>query len=121
MKQWRVFKQQRAKEDTSDIWHYIAQDNPNAAEAFLDAIEKVSELLSTFPAIGGLRYFYSPELHGLRILPLNGFEKYLIFYRLNEEENVVEIVRIVHSARDLPTLFDTFETAQENENEQKAA
>jgi hypothetical protein len=50
-----------------------------------------------------------------------GTTEYLIFYRLNEEESVVEIVRIVHSARDLPTLFGTFEAVQENENEQKAA
>ena len=32
MKQWRVFTQRQAKEDTNDIWCYIAQDNPKAEE-----------------------------------------------------------------------------------------
>jgi toxin ParE1/3/4 len=118
MKQWRVFTQRQAKEDTNDIWRYIAQDNPEAADAFLDAIEEASELLSAIPAIGGLRYFYHPELRGLRILPLQKFEKYLLFYCLREEENVIEIVRIIHGARDIPSLFG--QTAGSGE-EQKAA
>jgi toxin ParE1/3/4 len=105
MKHWRIFTQQQAKEDTDDIWHYIAQDNPEAAESFLDAIEETSERLSVFPATGGLRYFNHAELHGLRILPLPKFEKYLLFYRFKEDEHVVEIVRIVHGARDIPSLF----------------
>jgi plasmid stabilization system protein ParE len=105
MRQWRVFTQRRAKEDTNDIWCYIAQDNPKAGDAFLDALEEAPELLSTIPAIGGLRYFYHPELRGLRILPLQKFEKYLLFYRLREEENVIETVRIIHGARDIPSLF----------------
>jgi toxin ParE1/3/4 len=95
MKQWRIFTQQQAKEDTDEIWNYIAQDNSKAAEEFLDAIEEISKHLSVFPATGGLRYFYHAELHGLRILPLPKFEKYILFYRLKEEEKVVEIVRIV--------------------------
>ena len=119
MKQWRVFTQRQAKEDTNDIWRYIAHDNPKAADAFLDAIEEASKLLSAIPAIGGLRYFYHPELRGLRILPLQKFEKYLLFYRLREEENVIEIVRIIHGARDIPSLFGR--TAAGSGEEQKAA
>jgi plasmid stabilization system protein ParE len=42
---------------------------------------------------------------GLRFYPLKKFENYLMFYRTVEEEEVVEIVRIVHGARDLPRLF----------------
>jgi toxin ParE1/3/4 len=106
MKQWRIFTQQQAKEDTDEIWNYIAKDNSKAADGFLDAIEEISKHLSVFPATGGLRYFYHAELHGLRILPLPNFEKYILFYRLKEDENVVEIVRIVHGARDIPGVFD---------------
>ena len=105
MKQCRIFTQRQAKQDTDEIWHYIAQDNPTAADAFLDAIEETSKNLSVFPATGGLRYFYHTGLHGLRILPLPKFEKYLLFYRFHEDEQVVEIVRIVHGARDIPSLF----------------
>jgi toxin ParE1/3/4 len=106
MKQWHIFTQRQAKQDTEDIWRYIARDNPTAADAFMDAVEEASKSLSVFPAIGGLRYFYHPELGGLRILPVQGFKKYIRFYRVKEEELVVEIVRILHGARDIPNLFN---------------
>jgi hypothetical protein len=40
MKRWRVFIKRQAEEDANEIWFYIAQDNPQAAEAFLSAIEQ---------------------------------------------------------------------------------
>jgi toxin ParE1/3/4 len=105
MKKWRVLFRRQAEEDANEIWFYIAKDNPQAAEEFLAAFEEASSILSTTPEIGSLRYFYHPELQGLRFYRLKKFEKYLMFYRTVEEEKVVEIVRIVHGARDLPRLF----------------
>ena len=72
---------------------------------FLDAIEEVSSLLSATPEIGSPHYFPHPELQGLRFLPLRKFENYLLFYRALKDEEMIEIVRIVHGARDLPRLF----------------
>jgi hypothetical protein len=40
MKRWRVFTKRQAEEDANEICFYIAQDNPQAAEAFLSAIEQ---------------------------------------------------------------------------------
>ena len=105
MKRWRVFTRRQAEEDANEIWRLIAENNPHAAEAFLDAIEEASNLLSASPEIGSPRYFSHPELQGLRFLPLRKFEKYLLFYRTMKDAEAVEIVRIVHGARDLPRLF----------------
>ena len=44
-------------------------------------------------------------LQGLRYFVLTKFPNYLLFYRLLAAEQSIEIVRIVHGARDLPTLF----------------
>jgi toxin ParE1/3/4 len=110
MKLWRVVTKRQAEEDAIAIWRLIAEDNPHAAEAFLDAIEEVSSRLSVTPEIGSPRYFSHPELHGLRFLPLRKFENYLLFYRALKDEEIIEIVRIVHGARDLPRLFGGEET-----------
>jgi plasmid stabilization system protein ParE len=64
-----VYFKRQAEEDASAIWHLIAKDNPQAAEAFLNAIEEASNLLSATPEIGRPRYFSHPELQGLRFLP----------------------------------------------------
>lgn len=105
MKQWKVFTKRQAETDAADICLYIAQDNPQAAERFLTAIEETSQILSATSFIGSVRYFSHPELTGLRFFLIKDFENYLLFYRTIEQEEVVEIVRIVHGARDLPALF----------------
>jgi toxin ParE1/3/4 len=50
------------------------------------------------PVIGRTREELS---HGLRSFP---FGRYVIFYRLNEYG--VEIVRVLHGARNIPPLFE---------------
>ena len=57
----------------------------------------------TAPAVGGPCSFRSPELRGLRKLPIAGFPKHLVFYRFDDEE--VFVIRVVHGARDLESLF----------------
>jgi toxin ParE1/3/4 len=119
----KAFLQQKAHEDVRNIALYIAEDNPEAARAFRVAIENACETLGALPEIGSAYNLADSELKGLRMLPLRKFKKYLIFYRISAEESVTEIVRVVHSARDLPTLFGigASETEKENGGEQKAA
>ena len=40
----------RAEEDLNEIFAYIAQDNPEAAERFAQKLLKRTEVLRTFPA-----------------------------------------------------------------------
>jgi plasmid stabilization system protein ParE len=67
-----------------------------------------SELLLHTPGMGSHRGFYNPALDDLRMMRLHNFTNYLIFYRLPREEKKekIEIIRVIHGARDLPTLFE---------------
>ena len=105
MKLWKIVTKRQAEEDAVEIWRVIAEDNHRAAEAFLDVIEEAASLLSATPEIGSPRYFCHLDLQGLRFLPLRKFENYPLFYRTLKDEEVIEIVRILHGARDLPRLF----------------
>ena len=42
----------RAEEDLNEIFAYIAQDNPEAAERFAQKLLKRTEVLRTFPEAG---------------------------------------------------------------------
>jgi toxin ParE1/3/4 len=48
----QVVKRPQAETDLDDIWWYIAQDNPDAADRFLDKIEERCQTLAQFPNIG---------------------------------------------------------------------
>jgi toxin ParE1/3/4 len=87
----------QAEEDLIEIWVYIAQDNPAAADHVLDDIEERFKALADNPMMGRLRPDIAPELRYFTV------GKYLILYRTVPEG--VQIVRVIHGARDLPHLF----------------
>lgn len=87
----------QADEDLIDIWVYIAQDNRDAADHLLDEFEKKFTLLAGQPRLGAARSDIAP---GLRHFPAGN---YLILYR--EIGPGIEVVRVVHGARRLSSLF----------------
>jgi len=94
-----------AERDLWDIAHYIAQDSFNSAERFLERVEEAFNVLATMPSIGMAYSLQHSSLKDLRRWPVKQFENYLIFYRIIEETVPIEIIRVVHGARDLPSLF----------------
>lgn len=56
------------------------------------------------PYVGAVYPSDNPALFGLRRWPIKGFEKYWIFYLVFED--AIDIVRIVHSARDLERVLE---------------
>jgi toxin ParE1/3/4 len=96
MSQYRVSDAARA--DLEDIWFFIAQDIPSAADRFIRAIVSRFPTLAPMPHLGREREELAPRL---RSLPLR---RYNIFYRPMEDG--VEIIRVLHGARDLPPLFE---------------
>lgn len=87
----------QADEDLLDIWAYIAQDNPKAADKLADEIENKFILLAGQPQLGPARPDIASEL---RHFPVGN---YLILYR--EIAEGIEVVRVIHGARRLSNLF----------------
>ena len=87
-----------ARNDLTEIAAYIALDSPERSNRFVDELERKCLELGTrpmtWPALADLRG------GGLRRRLHAG---YLIFYRISEDK--VEIVRIIHSARNYPALL----------------
>ena len=88
---------EEAEEDLIDIWNYIAQDNPQAADNLLDEIDARSTALASSPYLGAARPDIAPELrHSL-------VGRYLVLYRTITDG--VQIVRVVHGVRRLADLL----------------
>jgi len=87
-----------AKSDLESIGNYRSKDNPNKAMSFLreilDCCNKLADTPLAYPLIP--RY----KKYQMRLRP---FANYLIFYRVQQEH--LEIVRILHSARDYERLL----------------
>lgn len=94
----------KASQDLDDLFDYIAQNNPNAALRFFDATRQTIARLAQNPGLGSPYLTNNPRLANLRKRGVKGFEKYLIFY-LSQDE-LLKVVRILHAARDLPTILE---------------
>jgi toxin ParE1/3/4 len=89
---------QAARLDLREIAAYIARDNPDRAESFVDEllarIETVFERPLTFPARSEWGTGVRSALYG----------RYVIIYRLGVD--FVEILRVIHGARDIDSLLE---------------
>ena len=91
--------------DLADIAVYLAEESgsDDLAFRFLDAVEASFDRLIATPAMGVARKYRDPELEGVRMWRIAGFDNYLIFYRPTERG--VEIIRVIHGSRDIEHLF----------------
>ena len=53
--------------------------------------------------MGALRDYNNPRYAGMRMWPVPGFTKYLIFYQIGDTE--IKILRLLHGAQDLAQIF----------------
>jgi toxin ParE1/3/4 len=100
----RIHRRPQALSDVEESAVYIGLDSPVIALRFIEAVEETLRLLVKNPEIGPPRTFSRNELIGLRVFPVKGFDKHLVFYLPTEEG--IEVMRILHGARDLKALFD---------------
>jgi toxin ParE1/3/4 len=92
-----VIRSVQAEEDLLEIWDYVADDDPDAADALLRKIAAAMQMIAENPEAGRLRLELAPDIRSF------GVGKYLIFYR--STEGGILVVRILHGARDLPDLL----------------
>ena len=93
----RILRSKASEEDYREIWRFIAADNPDAADNLLRRFDEKLELYARNPGMGTMRENLG---QGLRSFPVGN---YLIFYRT--AENAIELVRVLHGARDLHSIF----------------
>jgi toxin ParE1/3/4 len=89
-----------AERDLTDIYDYVAAENPTAAEHLLIRIEKDLNALSSQPMLGRTPRDHDIAMLGYRYLIIGD---YLAFYRL--EPSVVLVHRILHGARDYSDIL----------------
>ena len=99
----KFFVAPEALDDLELVWAYIAQDNPEAADRVVDAAYRLCQVLAEHPELGRLRRFPENSPADLRSFVITEFPNYVIFYRPHVEG--VEIVRVIHGARNVERLF----------------
>lgn len=97
MKYKAVFSQE-SREDAKAIQLYLRQFSQNAPSRFKDTlrdkINKVKENPHMYEP-----YRYQPKYRSMPI------EKYLLFYEVDDKQNIIYVFRILHGAQDTPSYL----------------
>lgn len=100
----KLLKRPQAERDIEEAFVFIAEADFDSGLDFLHAVEQSFEMLTENPFIGSERKFDAPELRRARMWRVKSYEKYLIFYLVHDD--IVEILRLIHSARDYTQILD---------------
>jgi toxin ParE1/3/4 len=99
----RLVQRRAAEQDVAEQLAYIALDRPAVAHRYAIALAGAYERIRRMPEIGVLRAYGPRGLRAIRVWPVPGFQRFLVFYRVTPR--TVEIVRVLHSARDIPRVL----------------
>jgi len=93
----RVRFTEAVADDLEEIYDYIANDSLAAADKVFMRLQKCWQLLAENPGIGRKRDNLEPNLRSI------AEGSYVIFY--HTISSGIELVRIVHSSRDMERVF----------------
>ncbi len=89
-----------ARLDLKDIAAYIAEDNPLAAQCFVNSLFQAVERLTDFPDSGRVvPDFDDPDIREIIRRPCR------VVYRIDREKHTIEIARVLHAARGIPDIW----------------
>ncbi|MDR3233400.1 MAG: type II toxin-antitoxin system RelE/ParE family toxin [Planctomycetaceae bacterium] len=92
----------KAKKDVDEICNYFDERSDSVADRFQQQVNETVQMLCRNPDIG--ERFRADPSGQTRYRTLMKFRNYMIYYRRENER--LQILRIVHSARDDKTLFE---------------
>jgi toxin ParE1/3/4 len=89
----RVRYNAKALAQLEGILSYIENENPAAAVAFSERLQRLSRLVAQFPLMGR-----PTDRPGVRILGIPD-HRYVVFYRILADRDEIRILRIRHTSR----------------------
>ena len=90
----------RARRELRRAAEWIAEDNPAAAQALLQAAVRAGDMVAQRPTLARQHIDLAPS--HFRFWPLRGFPYILVF---DTRDDPPIVARIVHQSRDLPTAL----------------
>jgi toxin ParE1/3/4 len=86
-----------AEADLIDIWVFVAQHHAEAADRLVEQLHEKCQFLANSPKVGRQRPELDPSIRSFAV------GNYVIFYR--ESLKGIEVARLIHGRRDIPSLF----------------
>jgi toxin ParE1/3/4 len=99
-----IHRRYRARQDLVEIFRLLARAaGLRVARRFSAEAEATFTRLVSLPGLGTRTEYEHPDLADLRVFPVSRYRNYLVFYR--PAPDGIEIVRVLHGARDIDRIL----------------
>lgn len=95
----RLILAPEARRDLRAIRDHITKDDPRAAHRVVTRLRDLARMLAGAPAIGRVRPEIGPHVRSFVA------DRYVLFYRPLTRAAGVELIRVLHGARDVDAIF----------------
>ena len=93
-----------AEKDVNSAAEYLFEESLELALRFYGAVERTFKRIASQPKAYSIISVDTSHLTGFRHRSVIGFPQHLVFFRIVGNE--VEITRLLHGARDLPSAWN---------------
>jgi plasmid stabilization system protein ParE len=101
---YRLVPSAEANDDVFGIARYLSDQREDLGFRFYDCVDATYQQIAENPQWKGLGHFRQAEIKNIRVCPVEGFPNHFVFYRVVAD--TIEIIRVLHGARDYMSLFD---------------
>jgi len=102
----RLLRRALADKDVVSATDYYLSHAPEYVHSFIDALQQAYRHIQCYPESDSLKYAQILDLPGLRVWKCQSYP-YLVFYL--EQEAHIEVWRVLHEKRDVPTMLQSNE------------
>ena len=95
----KIIWRQSAINDLDQIFDYIAEEAPDRAVSFTNTLKEKATFLAENPRIGETKL---PKHPTVRVFP---YQNYLLLFRPLDKIKGIELLRIIHGARDYMNTY----------------
>jgi toxin ParE1/3/4 len=99
-----IRRRRNVRQDLADLFVDLGRTRVSSAHRFLREAEATFQRLARSPGIGARYEPDDPLFEGVRFFPVSRFKKDLVFFYRSLESGI-EILRILHGARDIQGLL----------------
>jgi toxin ParE1/3/4 len=93
----QILRTEQAQQDLESILDHLDSQSIETGDRFAERFDQTCELHATHPQLGASAEEYAPNLRLFTVW------NYTVFYR--PIDGGIELIRIIHGARDIPKLF----------------
>ncbi len=87
--------------------YFERKDSPESANRWDTAVHEAIQSLRVMPQRGCPCLLVDSQLKDMRHIPVPGFDRYSVFYRVAADAQSLTVVAVLHTARDVARILGT--------------